>query len=91
MNLFKSVLLIAPIGLMSADEQSYLVKYPRRLSLEYQEQEFIAFERIPTFRLHWRSLEQGVLQVCLDTKEEAGRKGMPVPYVILPEILSLLR
>lgn len=31
MNFFRSVLLIAPMGLTSADEQSYLVKYPLKL------------------------------------------------------------
>ncbi|KAH3687281.1 hypothetical protein WICPIJ_001743 [Wickerhamomyces pijperi] len=32
MNFFKSVLEIPPIGFKSAEEQSYLVKYPRRHS-----------------------------------------------------------
>ena len=40
MKAFKSFLLIPPIGLMSALEQSYFVRYPHKLERDYKEQRF---------------------------------------------------
>lgn len=92
-NFFRSVLEIDPIGLMSALEQSYFVKYPRKLKSETNQKKCKTEKngtKTITSTFHRRLLCQEPASSPSDpeTTEGAERTNMTGPFVGEPKIDS---